>query len=85
MGQKVNPISFRLCNGNRRTWLSNWFAKSKKDYVDNVASDLKVQNFFSKNASKYAVGNVKIERNQNKKMNICLQSGRISAVIGKKG
>lgn len=85
MGQKVNPISFRLCNGNRRTWLANWFAKSKKDYVDNVASDLKVQIFFSKNASKYAVGNVKIERNQNKKMNIYLQSGRISAVIGKKG
>jgi len=85
MGQKVNPISFRLCNGNKRVWFSNWFAKSKKDYVDNVFADLKVQKFFADNASKYSVGSVKIERNQNKKLKICLLSGRISSVIGKKG
>ena len=32
MGQKVNPISFRLCNGNSRMWSSNWFCKDKKEY-----------------------------------------------------
>ena len=85
MGQKVNPISFRICNGNSRTWFSNWFAKNKKDYVENVISDLKVQDFFHENASKYSVGVVNIERRQNKKMKICLQSGKISLVIGKKG
>ena len=85
MGQKVNPISFRICNGNSRVWFSNWFSKSRKEYVENVVSDLKVQNFFIENASKYSVGNVNIERKQNKKMKICLQSGKISLVIGKKG
>lgn len=85
MGQKVNPISFRLCNGNSRVWFSNWFAKNRNEYVDNVTSDLKVQNFFSKNASKYSVGCVNIERKQNKVMKIYLQSGKISLVIGKKG
>ena len=32
MGQKVNPISFRIDNGNKRVWNSNWFSKNKKDY-----------------------------------------------------
>ena len=85
MGQKVNPILFRICNGNDRVWSSNWFVKDRKDYIDNVVGDLKVQNFFLKNASKYSVGNVYIERKQNKKIKICLQSGKISLVIGKKG
>ena len=85
MGQKVNPISFRVCNGNGRVWSSNWFVKNKKDYVDNVANDLKVQNFFLKNASKYSVGNVGIERQQSGKIKVCLQSGKVSFVIGKKG
>lgn len=85
MGQKVNPISFRLCNGNSRTWFSNWFAKDRKTYVDNVISDLKVQEFFFENASKYSVGVVNIDRKQNNAMKVCLQSGKISLVIGKKG
>lgn len=85
MGQKVNPISFRLCNGNSRMWYSNWFSKNKKDYVDNVVSDLKIQNFFADNSSKYSVGSVNIERKQNNKTKVCLQSGKISFVIGKKG
>ena len=36
MGQKVNPIGFRVNNGNKRTWASNWYIKNKKDYVDGV-------------------------------------------------
>ena len=85
MGQKVNPISFRVCNGNSRVWASNWFVKNKQDYVDNVANDLKIQNFFLKNASKYSVGNVGIERQQNGRIKVCLQSGKVSFVIGKRG
>ena len=85
MGQKVNPISFRVCNGNSRVWFSNWFSGDRKEYISNVADDLKVQNFFAKNSSKYSVGSVNIERKQNKTMKICLQSGKISFVIGKKG
>lgn len=85
MGQKVNPISFRLCNGNERTWVSNWFSCGRKEYVSNVLADLKVQDFFAENASKYAVGCVNIERKQNKKMHVCIHSGKISCMIGKNG
>ena len=85
MGQKVNPIGFRVCNGNKRTWASNWCVKTRKEYVQNVADDLKVQIFFRKNASKYSVGKVNIERQKNKPVKIVLQSGKISLVIGKKG
>lgn len=85
MGQKVNAIGFRVNNGNKRTWSSNWYAKSKKEYVENLASDLKVQRFFAKNASKYCVGTVNIERQNGKQTKIMLHSGKISLVIGKKG
>lgn len=85
MGQKINPILYRILNGNERVWFSKWFAKHKKDYVKNVCYDLLVQEFFRKNDSKYSVGSVFIERKQNKTMKISLLSGKISLVIGKKG
>ena len=85
MGQKVNPISFRLLNGNGRSWASKWYSKRKMDYVSNVIADLKVQRFFDKNASKYSVGNVCIERKQNNDIKIFLNTGKIGTVIGKNG
>lgn len=85
MGQKVNPISFRLLNGNSRCWDSKWYAKGKHDYVDNVVSDLKVQRFFEENASRYSVGSVCVERKQNNDIRILLNTGKIGAVIGKSG
>ena len=85
MGQKVNPISFRIDNGNKRTWNSNWYSKNKNDYVNNVVDDLKIQDYFKKESSKYSVGSVNIERQANKPVKIMLSSGKISFVIGKKG
>jgi ribosomal protein S3 len=85
MGQKVNPIIFRVNNGNKRTWNSNWFAEKTVDYVKNVVDDLKIQNFFKKNASKFSVGSVNIERQNGKPLKIGVMSGKISLVIGKKG
>ena len=84
MGQKVNPISFRVNNGNKRTWASNWYAKGREEYVKNVVGDLKIQDFFNEGASKYSVGLVNIERKQ-KDLKILLNTGKISLVIGKKG
>ena len=78
MGQKVNPISFRIDNGNKRIWNSNWFSKNKNDYVNNVVDDLKIQDYFKKESSKYSVGSVNIERQANKPVKIMLSSGKIS-------
>ena len=85
MGQKVNPISFRICNGNNKIWSSNWFVKSNKEYANNVVSDIKIYNFFKENESKYSVCDVVVERKQNGKVNIKLESGKVSCVIGKNG
>ena len=85
MGQKVNPIGFRVDNGNKRVWASSWFAKNKKDYVDNVVGDLKIQDYFFINLSKYATGVINIERQNKKSVKVSVMSGKISLVIGKKG
>ena len=85
MGQKVNPISFRVLNGNSRVWKSNWFKKGRKAYVSSLIDDLKIQEYFKANASKYSVGEVNVERGQSNSTKVSLQSGKVSVVIGKKG
>jgi small subunit ribosomal protein S3 len=41
MGQKVNPIGFRL--GITRTWDSRWY--SKKDYAKLLHEDIKLRRY----------------------------------------
>ena len=41
MGQKVNPIGFRL--GVIKTWDSKWYAEA--DYAKNLHEDLKIRQF----------------------------------------
>ena len=42
MGQKVNPVGFRL--GINRTWDSRWYA-SKANYADLLHEDLELREF----------------------------------------
>lgn len=85
MGQKVNPIGFRVNNGNRQTWASSWFSDSKELYAKNVVEDLKIQEYFFKNSSKYSLGKIKIDRPQNKGPKITISSSKVNGVVGKKG
>ena len=85
MGQKVNPRSFRLLNGNVRTWSSNWFRKRRTDYVKALIGDLKVQNYFRDKSSDYSVCGVSLERGQNGILKVVLNTGKVSVVIGKNG
>ena len=45
MGQKVNPIGFRL--GINKKWDSTWYAE--RDYSDKLLEDLKIRDFIKKN------------------------------------
>ena len=45
MGQKVNPVGFRL--GINRTWDSRWFA-GKNEYADLLHEDLELRRFLEK-------------------------------------
>ena len=80
MGQKVNPIGFRL--GIIKTWDSKWYAKA--DYAKLLHEDLKLKSFLKKRLYNSGVSKIEIERAANKaKINI--YTARPGLIIGKKG
>jgi small subunit ribosomal protein S3 len=81
MGQKVNPIGYRI--GFNKTWDSRWFAK-KKNYAKFLIQDAKIREFIKKNLQSAAVSKVEIERS-GKKVNVSIHSARPGILIGKKG
>ena len=67
MGQKVNPIGFRL--GVIKTWDSKWYAEA--DYTKLLHEDLKLRDFLKKRLYSSGVSKIEIERAANKaKINI---------------
>lgn len=62
MGQKVNPISFRIQANNN--WSSKWF--SEANYAQNVQQDLSIQRFFHTMEKQYFIQNISIDRVINK-------------------
>jgi len=80
LGQKVNPIGFRL--GVIKTWDSRWY--SKADYAKLLHEDLKLRSFLKKRLYNSGVSKIEIERAANKaKINI--YTARPGLIIGKKG
>lgn len=80
MGQKVNPIGFRL--GIHRDWDSRWFAR--KEYKDFVLEDHHIRRFLKKRLSQAGVSKIEIERAASK-VRIKIHTARPGLVIGKKG
>jgi small subunit ribosomal protein S3 len=81
MGQKVNPIGFRL--GVNRGWDSVWYAK-KKDFGNYLIEDFKIRSYIKKNVVNSGVSKVMIERTSNKCF-VTIYTSRPGFVIGKKG
>ncbi|OGR30713.1 MAG: 30S ribosomal protein S3 [Desulfuromonadaceae bacterium GWB2_53_15] len=80
MGQKVNPIGFRL--GVIKTWDSKWYAEA--DYAKLLHEDLKIRAYLKKRLYSSGVSKIEIERAANKtKINIF--TARPGLIIGKKG
>ncbi len=80
MGQKINPIGFRL--GVIKTWDSKWY--SKNDYAKLLHEDIKLREFLKKRLYHSGVSKIEIERAANKaKINI--YTARPGLIIGKKG
>lgn len=80
MGQKVNPIGFRL--GVTKTWISNWF--SKENFADYLYEDLLVRNYLKKRMEHGGVSTIKIGRTA-RKVTVTIFTSRPGIVIGKKG
>jgi small subunit ribosomal protein S3 len=81
MGQKINPVSFRL--GVNRGWDSIWFAK-KKDFGKYLIEDFKIRKYIQKNILNSGVSDIIIERS-GKKLIVSIHTSRPGFVIGKKG
>ena len=80
MGQKVNPIGFRLVI--YRTWDSRWFAG--KGYSDFVLEDYKIRKYLKKRLLQAGISKIEIERAADK-IRIKIHTARPGLVIGKKG
>jgi small subunit ribosomal protein S3 len=81
VGQKVNPIGFRV--GVIRTWDSRWFAKGT-NYSKNLHEDFKLRKYLKDKLRHAGVAKIEMERAANK-IKIIISTARPGVVIGKKG
>jgi small subunit ribosomal protein S3 len=82
MGQKVNPIGFRVLKNKK--WNSVWF--DKKIYAKNLIDDIKIAEFIEKKYSHCYIDRNKIiiERTSDK-LSLIIHTSRPGVIIGKKG
>ncbi|HEX5796917.1 MAG TPA: 30S ribosomal protein S3 [Candidatus Saccharimonadales bacterium] len=82
MGQKVNPVSFRLQVN--KQWRSKWFA-NKKEYAGYLKQDLKVRQLIKTELGpRAAINKVDIERSPNL-VTVTLTTAKAGVVIGRGG
>jgi small subunit ribosomal protein S3 len=81
MGQKVNPIGFRL--GITFSWSSLWYA-NKSQYQDVVLEDYKIRTFLQKRLMSAGLVRITIERSVTS-LKLILLVSRPGVVIGKGG
>lgn len=82
MGQKVNPISFRLQV--HKNWSSRWFT-SKKNFSTWLAEDIKIRELIEKRFnSRPTIGGIEIERSANQ-VTITIHTAKAGVVIGRGG
>ena len=86
MGQKVNPIGFRV--GIMIGWKSRWYA-SKQEFGNLLIEDQKIRNFIKNHPSKSqyrsaGIDRIEIERTRDE-VKVVLFVARPGLIIGKKG
>lgn len=83
MGQKVNPISFRLQV--HKNWDSRWFVSSKKDFAKWLAEDIRIRELIEKRfESRPTINKIEIERSANL-ITITIHTAKAGVVIGRGG
>ncbi len=81
MGQKVNPIGFRV--GITRGWESVWYA-SDKDFGSQLREDIRLRRYVKARLKHAGVSRIIIERPADK-IKVTVHTSRPGVVIGKKG
>jgi small subunit ribosomal protein S3 len=80
LGQKVNPVGFRL--GIIKTWESRWY--SDKKYAEYIREDFNLRKFIKKKLYHAGISKIEIERST-KRIRLRIHTARPGIVIGKKG
>lgn len=80
MGQKTNPIGFRL--GITRSWDSNWY--DERGFASKLQEDLMVRNYIRNRLKKAGISRLQIDRTP-KRAVITIHTSRPGIVIGKSG
>lgn len=81
MGQKTNPIGFRLAVN--KDWRSKWFA-TRKEFPQFLAGDIKIRAYVKEKLRLAAVSKVVIERAW-ASIRVTIHTARPGIVIGRKG
>ncbi|MCH9044727.1 MAG: 30S ribosomal protein S3 [SAR324 cluster bacterium] len=81
MGQKVNPIGFRL--GITKNWTSKWYA-DHRTYADQLEEDFKVQDYIKSTMKHAGISRVELERAA-QKVKVTIFASRPGIIIGRKG
>ncbi len=80
MGQKVNPVGFRL--GIYRNWDARWYAD--KDYTKLLHEDLAMRRLITGRLRNAGLARIETERSANQ-LTIIIQTAKPGIVIGKQG
>ncbi len=81
MGQKVNPVGYRL--GVNKQTDSTWFATGK-DYITNFHEDLKIKKYIKNRLDSAMISKITIAR-KTKSITLDIHTARPGQVIGRKG
>ena len=81
MGQKVNPIGFRLIL--TKNWTSKWYA-DRRTYADQLEADFKVQQYIKKTLKHAGISRIEVERAA-QKIKVTIFASRPGIIIGRKG
>ena len=81
MGQKVNPIIFRI--GIIRSWDSKWFA-DKRTYGRLLLQDLEIQKIINQKLADASVSKIEIHRTANRVI-VTIHSAKPGLIIGRQG
>ena len=81
MGQKVNPIGYRL--GVNKDWQSKWY-KNRNEFGKTLMSDIKIREYLGKNLKDAAVASVTIERKKNR-CEVTINTAKPGVIIGRGG
>ena len=83
MGQKVNPINFRLQVN--KNWSSRWFTANKKEFAEAIRQDHEIRELIEKKfASRPTINRIEIERSANL-ITVTIHTAKAGVVIGRGG